>query len=68
MVEEVPPDDPDATGGALLWQPEISRLYVGLLDGARTDEIIEAALGALLNLTSGQWQVILKKTWNSLQG
>nr|CAB3234375.1 catenin delta-1 [Phallusia mammillata] len=57
VVEEVPPDDPDATGASLLWQPDISRLYVGLLQECKKgDDITEAALGAIQNLTNGTWK------------
>lgn len=56
-LDEIPPDDPEASGAQLLWQPDISRLYVALLKDCNQNEIIEAALGALQNLTSGVWQV-----------
>jgi hypothetical protein len=32
IVEEIPPCDPDATGAALLGQPDASKMYVKLLD------------------------------------
>ena len=58
VVEQVPANDPDASGAELLWQPDNSKLYIALLQETNRDEIIEASLGALLNLTSGVWQVI----------
>nr|XP_009860529.1 catenin delta-1 isoform X2 [Ciona intestinalis] len=57
VVDQVPADDPDASGTSLLWQPEASRIYVALLaESQKRDELTEAALGALQNLTSGTWQ------------
>ncbi|CAK8672686.1 catenin delta-1-like isoform X2 [Clavelina lepadiformis] len=56
VQEQIPPDDPEAVGSALLWQPENSRLYVSLLQDCKRDEVAEAALGALQNLTHGDWK------------
>jgi len=54
---EVPPTDPDATGAELLWQPDISKMYVKLLDeGFKQEGLTEAALGAILNLSHGTWK------------
>ena len=57
LVDEIPPDYPDATGAQLLWQPELTRLYVNLLKETSSEDIVEATLGALQNLTYGIWKV-----------
>jgi len=57
VVEEVPLNDTNASGAELLWQPDNSKLYIALLQDTDRNEIIEASLGALLNLASGQWKV-----------
>ena len=57
LVDEITADNPDATGAELLWQPEMSRLYVALLKETLSEEIVEGILGALQNLTRGEWKV-----------
>jgi len=41
----------------LLWQPEITRVYLQLLSGSANVVTVEAALGSLQNLTACTWQV-----------
>jgi len=41
----------------LLWQPEITRVYVPLLSNSANVVTVEAALGSLQNLTACTWQV-----------
>lgn len=57
-VDQIPPSDPNAHGVELLWQPDIVRPYLYLLGHClKFPEILEAAAGALQNLTHGSWQV-----------
>ncbi|XP_042193298.1 ARVCF delta catenin family member b isoform X3 [Callorhinchus milii] len=46
-------------GYELLYQPEVVRLYLSLLTESRNYNTLEAAAGALQNLSAGQW------TWSS---
>ena len=54
---------PDRGGGApcpgfeLLYQPEVVRLYLSLLTESRNFNTLEAAAGALQNLSAGNWVV-----------
>ncbi|XP_055511411.1 ARVCF delta catenin family member b isoform X4 [Leucoraja erinacea] len=46
-------------GYELLYQPEVVRLYLSLLTESRNYNTLEAAAGALQNLSAGQW------TWSN---
>jgi len=46
-------------GMELLWQPEITRVYMPLLSNSANVVTVEAALGSLQNLTACTWQVPL---------
>jgi len=46
-------------GMELLWQPEITRVYLQLLSSSANEVTVEAALGSLQNLTACTWQVQL---------
>ncbi|GCB71898.1 hypothetical protein scyTo_0006107 [Scyliorhinus torazame] len=46
-------------GYELLYQPDVVRLYLSLLTESRNYNTLEAAAGALQNLSAGQW------TWSS---
>ena len=50
-------DEEPARGMQLLWQPEIVNVYLPLLTDCENDETLEAALGALQNLTACSWKV-----------
>lgn len=45
------------TGLDLLYQPEVVRLYLSLLRLSQNQNTLEAAGGALQNLSAGQWAV-----------
>lgn len=45
------------TGFELLYQPEVVRLYLSLLTESQNYNTLEAAAGALQNLSAGQWTV-----------
>lgn len=48
---------PEITGGCkLLWQPEIVQPYLALLSGCSNPETLEAAAGAIQNLSACYWQ------------
>uniref|UniRef100_A0A3B3UJT0 ARVCF delta catenin family member b n=1 Tax=Poecilia latipinna TaxID=48699 RepID=A0A3B3UJT0_9TELE len=47
------------TGFELLYQPEVVRLYLSLLTESQNYNTLEAAAGALQNLSAGQW------TWSN---
>lgn len=51
-------------GLELLYQPEVVRLYLSLLKLSHNQNTLEAAAGALQNLSAGLWAVstTLKKT------
>lgn len=44
-------------GFELLYQPEVVRLYLSLLTESRNFNTLEAAAGALQNLSAGNWMV-----------
>lgn len=44
-------------GFELLYQPEVVRLYLSLLTESQNYNTLEAAAGALQNLSAGQWTV-----------
>jgi hypothetical protein len=44
-------------GAELLWQPEITKIYLPLLSNSSNIVSLEAAMGALQNLTACRWQV-----------
>lgn len=46
-------------GFELLYQPEVVRLYLSLLTESQNYNTLEAAAGALQNLSAGQWTVSL---------
>ncbi|XP_016022408.2 armadillo repeat protein deleted in velo-cardio-facial syndrome isoform X4 [Rousettus aegyptiacus] len=46
-----------AKGFELLYQPEVVRLYLSLLTESRNFNTLEAAAGALQNLSAGNWMV-----------
>ncbi|KTG39437.1 hypothetical protein cypCar_00014793 [Cyprinus carpio] len=46
-------------GFELLYQPEVVRLYLSLLTESQNFNTLEAAAGALQNLSAGQW------TWSN---
>ncbi|RXN18920.1 armadillo repeat deleted in velo-cardio-facial syndrome-like protein [Labeo rohita] len=54
-------DEPDCFGGRttkgleLLYQPEVVRLYLSLLKLSQNHNTLEAAAGALQNLSAGHW-------------
>ncbi|XP_038598884.1 armadillo repeat protein deleted in velo-cardio-facial syndrome isoform X2 [Tachyglossus aculeatus] len=48
-----------AKGFELLYQPEVVRLYLAILTGSRNLNTLEAAAGALQNLSAGNW------TWST---
>lgn len=48
------------TGFELLYQPEVVRLYLSLLTESQNYNTLEAAAGALQNLSAGQWTVSLR--------
>uniref|UniRef100_A0A6I8NBV2 ARVCF delta catenin family member n=1 Tax=Ornithorhynchus anatinus TaxID=9258 RepID=A0A6I8NBV2_ORNAN len=48
-----------ARGFELLYQPEVVRLYLAILTGSRNLNTLEAAAGALQNLSAGNW------TWST---
>lgn len=55
-------------GFELLYQPEVVRLYLSLLTESRNFNTLEAAAGALQNLSAGNWTVRSQvgregKTW-----
>ncbi|KPP78670.1 hypothetical protein Z043_101812, partial [Scleropages formosus] len=50
---------PLPTGFELLYQPEVVRLYLSLLTESQNYNTLEAAAGALQNLSAGQW------TWSN---
>lgn len=50
------------TGFELLYQPEVVRLYLSLLTESQNYNTLEAAAGALQNLSAGQWMVSPKQT------
>jgi hypothetical protein len=49
-------------GFELLYQPEVVRLYLSLLTESRNFNTLEAAAGALQNLSAGNWMV-RGQTW-----
>jgi len=56
-ADQIPPNDIDAEGSDLLYQPEATQIYCKLLhDTQASSPITEATLGALQNITSGRWQ------------
>lgn len=48
---------PFPVGFELLYQPEVVRLYLSLLTESQNYNTLEAAAGALQNLSAGQWTV-----------
>jgi len=45
------------TGVALLWQPEVVRDYLRLLDQSSNPDTLEGCAGAVQNLAACYWQV-----------
>lgn len=46
-----------SAGLELLYQPEVVRLYLSLLKLSQNHNTLEAAAGALQNLSAGHWAV-----------
>lgn len=42
---------------ALLWQPEVVKMYLKVLQESSNPETLEAAAGAVQNLAACYWQV-----------
>lgn len=49
-----------SVGFELLYQPEVVRLYLSLLTESQNYNTLEAAAGALQNLSAGQWTVSIQ--------
>nr|XP_004567320.2 armadillo repeat protein deleted in velo-cardio-facial syndrome isoform X3 [Maylandia zebra] len=56
---DLPKRTEPSKGFELLYQPEVVRLYLSLLTESQNYNTLEAAAGALQNLSAGQW------TWSS---
>ena len=46
-------------GIALLWQPEVVHPYLSLIKSSSNPDTLEAACGAIHNLTACSWKVVL---------
>ncbi|XP_077967690.1 splicing regulator ARVCF-like isoform X2 [Styela clava] len=56
-IDQIPPADSNARGHEILWQPDVVSLYLSLLNTCvNQPETLEAAAGAVQNLTHGNWQ------------